>query len=135
MRYHETCWKKYFNLNSRTVYNSSVKTENHNYTITTNTSQHVKFFHSLIFRIALSCSNETCWKLALSIAMFFSLGLYFIIICQIIITSLVFYTYCCPSPRALSPSGSYHINITCGNACICFLIVCLFSAVIGVILN
>ena len=25
------------------------KTENHNFTITTNTSQHVEFFHSLIF--------------------------------------------------------------------------------------
>ena len=30
------------------------RTENHNFTITTNTSQHVEFFHSLIFVIVLS---------------------------------------------------------------------------------
>ena len=29
------------------------RTENHNFTITTNTSQHVEFFHSLIFNIFL----------------------------------------------------------------------------------
>ena len=30
------------------------RTENHNFTITTNTSQHVEFFHSLIFNIVVN---------------------------------------------------------------------------------
>ena len=31
------------------------RTENHNFTITTNTSQHVEFFHSLIFDLFWLC--------------------------------------------------------------------------------
>ena len=30
------------------------RTENHNFTITTNTSQHVEFFHSLIFNSVIN---------------------------------------------------------------------------------
>ena len=35
------------------------RTENHNFTITTNTSQHVEFFHSLIFLLAMSSLKQT----------------------------------------------------------------------------
>ena len=37
------------------------RTENHNFTITTNTSQHVEFFHSLIF-IIITSRNEVVAK-------------------------------------------------------------------------
>ena len=36
------------------------RTENHNFTITTNTSQHVEFFHSLIFFIFM-ISKSSKW--------------------------------------------------------------------------
>ena len=41
------------------------RTENHNFTITTNTSQHVEFFHSLIFEglFYLFCSRLGVSKL------------------------------------------------------------------------
>ena len=35
------------------------RTENHNFTITTNTSQHVEFFHSLIFAGSLESANSS----------------------------------------------------------------------------
>ena len=41
----------------------SERTENQNFTITTNTSQHVEFFHSLIFEYVTVCNGSLtfCW--------------------------------------------------------------------------
>ena len=43
------------------------RTENHNFTITTNTSQHVEFFHSLIFESFLVIVDSAHWSFVIII--------------------------------------------------------------------